>query len=154
MPHSVQHDGYLITDERTRLDVAAVHAFLSVSYWAANIPRDVVARALENSLCLGIYAPDGTQIGLVRAVTDYATFAYICDVYVLEPHRRRGLSKAAMKHLLAHPQLQGLRRLQLVTHDAQGLYAQFGFQAVAEPHRHMERRRANPYPPSSGAPAV
>lgn len=145
MPHALDHAGYTITDDPTRLDVDAIHAYLSRSYWAENIPRDIVARAVANSLCLGIYAPTGEQVGLVRAVTDYATFAYLCDVYVLEPHRGRGLSKAALQLLMTHPRLQGLRRMQLVTQDAQGLYAQFGFQTVAEPERHMEKRRPNAY---------
>jgi len=143
--HTLQHAGYTITDDPARLDVDAIHAYLSRSYWAANIPRDTVARAVAHSLCLGIYAPAGEQVGLVRAGSDYATFAYLCDVYVLEPHRRRGLSKAAMQLLVTHPRLQGLRRMQLVTQDAQGLYAQFGFQRVAEPERHMEKRRVNAY---------
>lgn len=145
MPHELVHAGYTISDDPTRLDVDAIHACLAGSYWAANIPREIVARAVANSLCLGIYGPHGDQIGLVRAVTDYATFAYLCDVYVLEPHRGRGLAKAALRLLFDHPRLQGLRRFQLVTNDAHRLYAPFGFQVVAEPERHMEKRRPNPY---------
>lgn len=145
MPHELTHDGYLISDDATRLDVDAVHAFLSRSYWATGIPREVVARSLANSLCLGIYAPTGEQVGLVRVITDSATFAYLCDVYVLEPHRGRGLSKAAMRVLSAHPRLQGLRRLHLVTQDAHGLYAQFGFKLVEHAERHMEKRDPEVY---------
>lgn len=145
MPHETTHDGYRISDDPARIDPDAVHAFLSCSYWAEGIPREVVARALAHSLCLGIYAPDGAQVGLVRVVTDRATFAYLCDVYVLEPHRDRGLAKAAMRLLLTHPQLQGLRRMQLVTQDAHALYAEFGFVPLAEPQRHMERRNPNAY---------
>ena len=140
--HETSHAGYLISDDPGRLDFAAIHAYLARSYWAANRPREVVERSLAHSLGIGIYAPNGTQVGLVRVVTDYATFAYLCDVYVLEEHRRRGLSKAALRFVDAHPRLQNLRRFHLVTQDAQGLYAQFGFTPLAKPERHMERRGA------------
>ncbi len=145
MPHETQHAGCTISDDPARLDVTAIHAYLSRAYWSEGIPREIVARAVANSLCLGIYAPDGAQIGLVRVVTDRATYGYLCDVYVLETWRRRGLARAAVQHLLSHPDLQGLRRLQLVTRAAHPLYAQFGFSLVAEPERHMEKRRANAY---------
>lgn len=112
---------------------------------AAGIPHNVVARALENSLCLGVYAPAGPQIGLVRVVTDSATFAYLCDVYVLETHRSRGLAKAALTLLSSHPRLQYLRRQHLVTQDAHGLYAQFGFAQLGLPDRHMEKRDPDVY---------
>lgn len=145
MPHETVHAGYHLTDDPARIDVDAVHAFLSRCYWATGIPRETVARSLAHSLCLGIYAPDGAQVGLFRIVTDRATFAYLCDVYVLESHRGRGLAKAALRLLLSHPQLQGLRRMHLVTQDAHALYAQFGFSVVAEPQRHMERRNPSAY---------
>ena len=145
MAHESIHAGYLLTDDPSRLDVDAVHAYLVRSYWCENIPREIVARAMQNSLCLGIYAPTGAQVGLVRVVSDYATFAYLCDVYVLEPHRGIGLAKAAMQLLTSHPRLQGLRRLQLVTQDAHGLYKQFGFSAIKHPERHMERRDLDVY---------
>ena len=161
MPHELHHDGYLISDDPARLDADAVHAYLTQSYWAAGVPRHVVARSLANSLCLGIYAPPaitppvpmhaaGEQVGLVRVISDYATFAYLCDVYVLEPHRGRGLSKAAMRLLLSHPRLQGLRRLQLITEDAHGLYTQFGFRVVEHPERHMEKRNPDVYKVGAG----
>jgi GNAT superfamily N-acetyltransferase len=140
MPHAATHAGYEITDDPARLDVDAVHAYLTRSYWAAGIPRDTVARSLAGSLALGIYAPDGTQVGLVRVVTDSATFAYLCDVYVLEEHRGLGLAKAALRLLESHPRLRGLRRFHLVTQDAHGLYAGFGYVPVTQPERHMERR--------------
>ena len=140
MPHETTHAGYTISDDPTRLDLDAIHAYLSRSYWAATRPREIVAQSLANSLCIGLYAPTGEQIGLVRVVTDYATFAYLCDVYVLEAHRQRGLSKAAMAFVNAHPRLQNLRRFHLVTADAHGLYAQFGFTPIVSPERHMERR--------------
>lgn len=145
MPHESHHAGYLLSDDPARLDVTAIHAYLTTSYWAAGIPRDIVARSINNSLCIGVYAPDGAQVGLVRVITDYATFAYLCDVYILEPHRGRGLSKAALRLLSTHPRQQNLRRLHLVTQDAHGLYTQFGFTPVAQPERHMERRDPDVY---------
>ena len=144
MPHERHHSGYLISDDQARIDVDAVHAYLTRSYWARGVDREVVARSLAHSLAIGIYAPTGEQAGLVRVISDYATFAYICDVYVLEPHRGRGLSKAAMQFLCTYPKLQGLRRMQLVTEDAHGLYTQFGFSVVKEPGRHMEKRASIP----------
>ncbi len=145
MPHELQHAGYLVSDDPARLDVDAIHAYLTRSYWAQGIPRDVVARSVANSLCLGIYTNRGEQVGLVRVITDYTTFAYLCDVYVLEAHRGKGLSKAAMQAYVAHPRLQRLRRQHLVTQDAHGLYAQFGFVPVAQPERHMEKRNPDVY---------
>jgi GNAT superfamily N-acetyltransferase len=145
IPHELSHDGYLISDDPARINVDAVHGYLSRSYWAENIPREIVTRAITNSLCVGIYTATGEQVGLVRVVTDYATFAYLCDVYVLEPHRGRGLSKAAMNAVMSHPRLRNLRRMQLVTQDAHGLYARHGFNVVAQPERHMERRDPDVY---------
>lgn len=139
MAHELTHAGYLISDDSSRLDLDAIHAYLSRSYWCEKIPRDVVQTATRNSLCLGIYHPSEGQIGLVRVISDYATFAYLCDVYVLDAHRRHGLAKAAMRLLQTHPRLQGLRRFQLVTKDAHGLYRQFGFAEVKHPERHMEK---------------
>lgn len=147
MPHEAQHAGYLLSDDPARLDLDAIHAYLSRSYWAAGIPRETVARSLAGSLGIGVYAPDRTQVGLVRVISDCATFAYLCDVYVLEPHRGRGLGKAAIQFTLSHPRLQGLRRLQLVTRDAHRLYTPHGFQVVAQPGMHMEKRAAQPYAP-------
>ena len=140
MPNETTHAGYTISDDPRRLDLDAIHAYLSRSYWAANRPREIIARSLENSLCIGLYAPGGEQVGLARVVTDYATFAYLCDVYVLEAHRQRGLSKAALRFIDAHPRLQNLRRFHLVTRDAHGLYTKFGFTPLAQPELHMERR--------------
>lgn len=147
MPHELHHGDYVISDDPARLDADAVHTYLTRSYWAEGIPRELVARSLANSLCLGTYAADGSQVGLVRVITDYTTFAYLCDVYVLEPHRGRGLANAAMRALQSHPRLQNLRRQHLVTQDAHGLYEQFGFKVVAHPERHMERRDPDAYKP-------
>lgn len=128
---------YSITTDPGRLDVDAIHGFLSRSFWAEGIPRDVVAKAIANSLCFGLF--DGrSQVGFARVVTDRATFAYLCDVYVLESHRGRGLGKWLIETVMAHRDLQGLRRFQLVTRDAHGLYARHGFAAPESPERHME----------------
>jgi GNAT superfamily N-acetyltransferase len=153
------HGQYLVSDDPARLDATAIHAYLSSSYWCENIPREVVDRALANSLCVGAYLVSGAssvapgarkdkQVGLARIVTDYATFAYLCDVYVLEEHRKHGLAKALMAMLVAHPRLQGLRRWNLVTRDAHKLYTQFGFTAIAHPDRYMERLFRDVYRPA------
>jgi GNAT superfamily N-acetyltransferase len=139
-----KRDGFLITTDPTRLDADAIHAFLHHTYWCENIPRDTVARALHYSLCFGLFG-GAAQIGLARVVTDYATFAYLCDVYVLESHRGRGLGKWLIECVMAHPQLQGLRRFNLATRDAHGLYAQFGFQPLRQPDVHMERHKPDIY---------
>ena len=145
MALTVSHGDYLVSDDPARIDEAAVHAFLHTSYWAAGIPLEVVRRALAHSLCIGIYTRDHRQVGLVRVITDYATFAYVCDVYVLEAHRGRGLAKAALRFYQTHPLLRGLRRHQLVTQDAHGLYEQFGFKRTGQPDRHMEKRDPDVY---------
>jgi GNAT superfamily N-acetyltransferase len=130
---------YTISDDPSRLDFEAMHAYLTRSYWAQEIPLEIVERAARASLCIGAYDGNGAQVGLARFVSDYATFAYVCDVYVLEEHRGRGLSKAMMAMASEHPKLQGLRRWTLVTLDAHGLYEQFGFRGVANAERFMER---------------
>lgn len=132
-------DGYRLTFDSNQIDVDAVHAFLSRSYWAAGIPRAVVETAIRNSLCIALLDSEELLVGFARAVTDRATFAYLCDVFVLEAHRGKGLGRRITETLLAHPDLQGLRRFNLVTRDAHGLYARQGFQAVAHPDRYMER---------------
>ncbi len=143
------HGSYLLSDDPARLDVEAIHQFLSRdSYWATGVSRGVVERSLKNSLCIGAYAADGSQAGLVRIVTDYATFAWLCDVFVLPAHRGAGLGKALIQVVIDHPALQGLRRLVLATRDAHGLYAQFGFTPLADPRTHMEKR-LRPISPTS-----
>ncbi|MGO9449490.1 MAG: GNAT family N-acetyltransferase [Candidatus Binataceae bacterium] len=131
-------EDYLISTDPARLDIGAIHGFLRESYWAEGIPREVVERAVQNSLCFGVYFRD-EQIGLARVVSDYATFAYIADVFVLAPWRGRGISKALMAEVVRHPDLQGLRRWMLATKDAHGLYQRFGFTAPPIPERLMER---------------
>jgi GNAT superfamily N-acetyltransferase len=131
-------DDYLISTDPARLDVGVIHGFLRESYWAQAIPREIVERAVENSLCFGVYYRD-EQIGFARIVSDYSTFAYIADVFVLAPWRGRGISKALMAEVTHHPDLQGLRRWLLATKDAHGLYQRFGFTAPPFPDRMMER---------------
>jgi GNAT superfamily N-acetyltransferase len=132
-----QRDGYELSDDRERLDIDAIWAFLHGAYWSPNVPRDVVARAIEGSLCLGLYAPGGEQAGFGRAVTDGATYAWIADVFVLEPHRGHGLGVWLIETLLGHPRLQGLRVVTLATRDAHELYERFGF--VREGEKRMVR---------------
>ena len=120
---------FLISTDRSKLDIDAIHRFLALSYWAAGIPRETVARSIENSLCFGVY-DNARQIGFARVISDFATYAYVADVFILEPYRERGLGKELMASIMAHPELQGLRRWSLGTRDAQGLYAQFGFRPV------------------------
>jgi len=148
MPHhELLHERYLITDDRTRLDIDVIHHYLSRdSYWARGIPRATLANALNNSLCLGVYSAEGKQVGLARVITDRATYAWLCDVFVLPDHQNRGLGKALMRAVTSHPDLQGLRRIALGTADAHGLYAQFGFTALENPARHMEKRNFHVYP--------
>jgi GNAT superfamily N-acetyltransferase len=135
---------YSISTDLQRLDIDAIHAFLSRSFWAEGISRELVAKAIVNSLCFGLF-DGGAQVGFARVVTDRATFAYLCDVYVLESHRDRGLGKWLIETVMAHPELQGLRRFQLVTRDAHGLYARHGFAAPQYPERHMEIFRHGMY---------
>jgi GNAT superfamily N-acetyltransferase len=123
-------DAYEISTEQSRLDVDAMHAYLARSYWSPGIPREIVERAARNSLCFGVYElASGAQVGLARVVTDHATFAYLCDVYVLEEHRALGLGKRLMDAVMTHPALSGARRMMLATRDAHGLYSRHGFRA-------------------------
>jgi GNAT superfamily N-acetyltransferase len=136
---------YTLSDDPSRLDVKAIHAYLRRAYWSKEIPLETVERAVRGSMCIGAYDANGAQVGLARFISDYATFAYVCDVYVLEEHRGRGLSKAMMAMATSHPKLQGLRRWTLATNDAHGLYTQFGFSSIANPERFMERVVPNIY---------
>lgn len=132
-------DGYRISSNNNDMDIAGIHAYLRTSYWAQNIPLATVERALANSLCFGVFAGQA-QIGFARMVSDYATFAYLADVYILEAHQSRGLSKWLMQEIIDHPQLQGLRRILLATRDAHGLYQQFGFTELADPTLMIDRK--------------
>ena len=139
-----RRDGYSISTDPARLDRPAIREFLAASYWSPEIPQDVVDRGIEGSLVFGLY--DGEkQIGFARAITDRATFAYVADVYVLEEYRGRGLALWLMETVLAHPDLQGLRRWMLLTRDAHALYRKVGFADVARPERIMEIARPDIY---------
>lgn len=137
-------EGYVISGDPALLNLEVIHGFLAQSYWAKAIPKPLVERSIKNSLCWGVYH-GGTQVGFARIVSDKATFAYLCDVYISSEHRGKGLSKALVASIVAHPDLQGLRRWMLVTIDAHGLYEQFGFTTVAQPERHMEILRQGMY---------
>lgn len=146
-PYQAQHpSGFTISTAASQLDVKAIHRYLSEdSYWAKGIPYATVERAIANSLNFGLYVPDGRLAGFARIITDYATFAWLCDVFVLPEFRGQGLSKWLMEVVWAHPGLQGLRRRILATLDAHGLYTQFGFAPLAAPDRFLEIRQHNPY---------
>src|SRR5690349_18473985 len=135
---------YDTSADKRRLDVATIHEYLTQSYWSPGVPRAIVERAIEGSLCFGVFL-QGKQVGFARVVTDKATFAYLADVFILEPHRGKGLSKRLMQFIFAHPDLQGLRRLMLATKDAHGLYKQFGFTELCDPSLFMELHRPHVY---------
>jgi GNAT superfamily N-acetyltransferase len=155
MVYEVSRDGFVISTDPARIDVDVVHGFLSKSYWTPGIPRSVVERGMAGSLCFGVYEDGGggrdarptprAQIGYARVITDRATFAYLADVFILEPWRGRGLSKWLVETIMAHPELQNLRRWCLLTRDAQGLYARYGFKELSGPPTYMERKDADVY---------
>jgi GNAT superfamily N-acetyltransferase len=150
---------FLISTDPRRLDLDAIHQFLTNSYWAKGIPREVVARSIAHSLCFGIYDEGrgqlplpasearcgAPQVGFARVISDFATFAYLGDVFVLDRYRGRGLGTWMMESIVDHPRLEGLRRWILVTRDAHGLYSKFGFRPVKAPASYMERHRADIY---------
>lgn len=135
--HDYLEQGFSLTSESDRIDIDAVHQFLSSTYWSPSIPLETVRKAVHGSLCFGLFHHD-KQIGFARVITDKATFAYLCDVYVLEEYRGRGLGEWLMQFVLKHSDLQGLRRFSLVTRDAHGLYSKFGFKPLSKPDGHME----------------
>jgi GNAT superfamily N-acetyltransferase len=147
MHHAWTKGEFQISTDPARVDLRAVHEFLTNCYWARGIPLEAVQRSIENSLCFGIYNAD-RQVGFARVVTDRATFAYLADVFILEPWRGRGLSRWLMECITGHPDLQGLRRWMLVTQDAHGLYRQFGFCSLNAPERWMEIHRPDVYKPA------
>jgi len=128
---------YKISSDKKLMNVDSIHSYLSRSYWAENVPYNIVNKAIENSLCFGVFHHD-IQVGFARLITDSATFAYLADVYILEEHRGNGLSKKMMEAVINHPQLQGLRRMVLATSDAHTLYEKFGFKQLANPQTFME----------------
>jgi GNAT superfamily N-acetyltransferase len=145
------HKGeYLISTDRDKLDVNVVYGYLTESYWARGISREVVGRSIQNSLCFGVFF-NGEQIGFARVISDCATYAYLGDVFILEKCRGRGLAKWLMECIVAHPKLQGLRRWTLATRDAHGLYAKFGFTPLAKPDRIMELHHPDVYTRNLGS---
>jgi N-acetylglutamate synthase-like GNAT family acetyltransferase len=136
----VQRDGFTISSDPARLDLDAIYSLLSRSYWANERTRETTERAVEHSLCFGVY--DGArQIGFARAVTDYATFAWLADVFIEEEHRGRGLGEWLVEVVLSHPDVQSVPRWFLATRDAHEFYRRFGFAALTAPERRMELNR-------------
>ena len=144
-PVEYQRGEFVVSTDPARLDLDVIHGFLTNCYWAKGIPREVVARSIQHSLCFGVYDGSGALVGFARVVSDFATVAYLGDVFVLESHRGRGLSKWMMECIMQHPSLQGLRRWILLTRDAHGLYSQFGFTPVKSAERYMELHRPDVY---------
>jgi len=136
---------YRISTDRALLNLDTIHEFLTNCYWAKGISRDVVARSIQHSMCFGIYDGSGTQVGFARVVSDFATVAYLGDVFVLESRRGLGLGKWLMECIVQHPALQGLRRWILLTRDAHQLYAQFGFTPIKNSQRYMELHNPDVY---------
>lgn len=130
----------VVTDNSARIDLDVVHGFLREVYWARGISRETVARSIEYSMCFSVFE-DERQIGFARVITDRTTFGYLSDVFVLESDRGKGASRFLMECILEHPELAGMRRWNLLTDDAHGLYRKFGFTELAQPHRHMEISR-------------
>jgi GNAT superfamily N-acetyltransferase len=135
---------FLLSTAPERLDINLIHTFLTDCYWAKGISLEVVARSIQNSLCFAVYT-SGKQVAFARVISDFATYAYIGDVFVLDSLRGRGLGKWMMKSIMQHPRLQRLRRWSLLTRDAHGLYAQFGFTPLQTPDRYMELHDPNVY---------
>jgi GNAT superfamily N-acetyltransferase len=148
-PFTARRGAYELSADPDRIDLDVVHGFLVASYWAQDIPRDTVARALAGSLAFGLYH-EGAQVGLARFVTDRATFAYLADVFVLPAHRRQGLATWLVGTALTHPALSGLRRFLLATRDQQALYAKVGFAPLAHPDRLMEIHHLDLYRNAGG----
>ena len=140
-----RRDGFLLSTDKRRMDVDAVHAYLTRSYWSPGIPKRMVAKAMQHSLCFGLYVdagPEaGKQIGYARIVSDFSAFAYMADVFVLPAYQGHGLGVWMVDRMVNHPALRDIRSFWLATRDAQGLYARFGFEQLEEPGRFMLARR-------------
>ena len=141
---------FTVSTDASKLDLATIHSFLADCYWAKGLPLEVVRRSVENSLCFGVYHRK-QQVGFARVISDYATFAYLADVFILESHRGRGLSKLLIKSIMEHPELQGLRRWSLATSDAHALYEQFGFKPLRNLAMWMEIHNPDVYHAQSKA---
>jgi GNAT superfamily N-acetyltransferase len=148
--YEVQQNEFFISTDKSKLDIKIIHDYLcNESYWAKNIPEEIVQRSIEGSYCFGLYATENNslkQIGFARMITDCATFGYLADVFILEPYRGKGLSKWLMKTIMDCADLQGLRRWLLATKDAHGLYVQFGFSTLDKPERIMGFKTFDEYP--------
>jgi GNAT superfamily N-acetyltransferase len=144
MIHEYSRGEFTISTDAARLDLDVIHRFLTTSYWAAGIPPNVVKRSIEHSLCFGVYHQD-RQVGFARVISDYATFAYLADVFIIEAYRGQGLARWLVEVITAHPDLQGLRRWMLATRDAHALYEKVGFVGIKAPDRWMERHFADVY---------
>jgi len=137
---------YLFSTEKNKLQLGLIHFYLSKeSYWAQNIPFNIVEKSIEGSLCFGIYKGN-SQVGFARVITDFASFGYLADVFILEDHRGLGLSKILMSFIMEDESLKDLRRFMLATRDAHGLYEQFGFRSLSKPERFMEIKPFETYP--------
>ena len=159
--HEIKKDGFFISTDKNKMDITVIQNYLSrESYWAKNIPVEVVQKSIEGSFCFGLFVNDHEtfpgnksvnhkQVGFARVITDHATFAYLADVFILEAYRGKGLSKWMMEVIMGHPDLQGLRRWLLATKDAHGLYKKFGFAALDKPERIMGMKPFEEYPPTS-----
>ena len=140
----IRRDNYLISTDKSKLDLDVIHGFLKDAYWSPGIPRGVVEKAILHSLCFGVYDGDA-QIGFSRVISDVTTLGYLDDVFILESHRGRGLSKWMMECIMAHPDLQNLQCFIVATRDAHGLYAQYGFERIQDASTLMQIRRMNIY---------
>ena len=129
-------NGFTISTEKDKLDIDVIHSFLNRTYWAEGISKEIISRSIEGSLCFGVFE-NNKQVGFARMITDKATFSYLADVFIIEEYRGRGLSKWLMEVIMSYPDLQGLRRMILVTKDAHGLYKQFGFTPLINVDRWM-----------------
>jgi GNAT superfamily N-acetyltransferase len=137
-----QRGEFTISTDKSRLDIEVIHRFLDISYWAAGRSAETIRRSIEHSFPFGVYKGD-QQIGFARVITDYATFAWIADVFILDTFQGQGLGKWLMEVIIAHPELQGFRRWVLATKDAHEMYRRFGFEELKKPERWMERHDPN-----------
>lgn len=137
MYHEYRRDNFLISTDPALLDTETIHSFLTQSYWAQGIPPELVTKSIQNSLCFGLF-DSNRQIGFARAITDYSTFAYLSDVFILADYQGRGLGQWLIECIIACPSLQGIRRLLLATEDAQQFYQKCGFTPLNKPENFME----------------
>lgn len=136
----MQENTFFISTDKSKLDLQKIHDYLTNrSYWAKGRSLITLQKGIENSLCFGLYSPEGSQAGFARVLSDFAVFAWVMDVFILEEYRGKGLGKLLMKHIMEYPELQGLKRWGLATHDAHGLYTPFGFTPLSKPEIMMEK---------------